>query len=380
MIQSLEIKNFRSLKDLTIRSLSNINLFTGKNNTGKSSILEAIALFASKGDINTIFQFLQERGESFIGDLDTSKDYTGLNIKALSSQFTDRIIGFKKEDSLTIGTIDNLLFGEERSNTNFLSIRFVKYRTEFLETDKVTDQGSSRRRVIEDNEVDTEILEYSIGLLIRFGNNSSLVPLERSRPFRFTSRNFGTPDNFQFIRTKNIEREINGKLWDNITLSEKENYVIEALKIIEPNVERIAFIEENLRERNAVIKLTNNKNVLPLKSMGDGLNRILTIILALVNSDNGYLFIDEFENGLHYSVQEKLWEVIFKISKLLNIQVFVTTHSEDCISSFESVLNRKINNLSGKLIRLELKENIIKQVEFSEKELKIASEQDIETR
>jgi len=114
--------------------------------------------------------------------------------------------------------------------------------------------------------------------------------------------------------------------------------------------------------------------------MGDGINRILTIILALVNADNGYLLIDEFENGLHYSVQEKLWNIIFNLSKKLGIQVFATTHSEDCIIGFETVLNNKTNQLEGKLIRLELIEGSVRQVEFNAKELKIANDENIETR
>jgi AAA15 family ATPase/GTPase len=114
--------------------------------------------------------------------------------------------------------------------------------------------------------------------------------------------------------------------------------------------------------------------------MGDGINRILTIILALVNADSGFLLIDEFENGLHYTVQEKLWSIIFQLSKELNIQVFVTTHSEDCIRGFQSALNRQENLSDGKLIRLDNENGIIKQVEFDAKELKIADEQDIEIR
>jgi AAA15 family ATPase/GTPase len=117
-----------------------------------------------------------------------------------------------------------------------------------------------------------------------------------------------------------------------------------------------------------------------LKSMGDGINRILTIILALVNSDNGFLLIDEFENGLHYSVQEKLWEIIFSLSEKLNIQVFATTHSEDSILGFESILNDKETQLEGKLIRLELTNGFVRQVEFNADELKIASDGNIETR
>jgi AAA15 family ATPase/GTPase len=113
--------------------------------------------------------------------------------------------------------------------------------------------------------------------------------------------------------------------------------------------------------------------------MGDGINRILSIVLAAVNADNGVLLIDEFENGLHHSVQQQLWEVIFKLSELLNIQVFVTTHSNDCISGFEEVLNQE-SGASGKLIRLERKTAGIRTVEFDSKELEIATDNNIETR
>jgi AAA15 family ATPase/GTPase len=114
--------------------------------------------------------------------------------------------------------------------------------------------------------------------------------------------------------------------------------------------------------------------------MGDGINRVLTIILALVNADNGYLLIDEFENGLHHTIQEKLWKIIFSLSQTLNIQVFATTHSEDCIVGFGNVLNSLDNSFYGKLIRLDNDNGVIKQVEFDAKELKIATDNDIEIR
>jgi AAA15 family ATPase/GTPase len=56
----------------------------------------------------------------------------------------------------------------------------------------------------------------------------------------------------------------------------------------------------------------------------------------MVNAQDGYLLIDEFENGLHYSVQEQVWEVVFTLAKSLNVQVFATTHSSDCIKAFGS--------------------------------------------
>lgn len=187
--------------------------------------------------------------------------------------------------------------------------------------------------------------------------------------------------NVEFIRTGySDDTNNNATLFDNITLTDKEKYIIDGLKIIEPTTEKITFIGKNSKDRIPVIKLSNHGNVLPLKSMGDGINRILTIILALVNCENGFLLIDEFENGLHYTVQKQLWKIIFNLAGRLNVQVFVTTHSEDCISSFQQVLNGPSENVKGKLIRLDNVNGLIKQTEFSPKELKIANEQDIEVR
>jgi AAA15 family ATPase/GTPase len=377
MLDSLDIKNYRNLKDLRINSLGRVNLVTGKNNTGKSTILEAIAIYATKGDLNLIYQLLGERGEIY-RQTEANKNATESNIRALSSLFTNRKISFDKDDAISIGSIESTLFGDEKSIEKSVSLRFVKY---FEELQKDNQGGIiSRRRIALESEIDKQLANYKVGVEIRVGNSSFTLPLDEDRPYRFGFRGLGTNESFQFIRTRNIDREINGKLWDNITLTEKEQFVIEALKIIEPATERIAFIGENPRERTAVIKLSNTPNVLPLRSMGDGLNRILTIILALVNSDNGFLLIDEFENGLHHTVQEQLWNIIFNLAQKLNIQIFVTTHSEDCISGFENILNSPDNSLDGKLIRLDNENGTIKQVEFNASELKIANDNDIEIR
>ena len=380
MLDSIDIKNYRNLKELRLSSLRRINLITGKNNTGKSTLLEAIAIYASKGSLPLIQQLLGDRGENF-RPLE-NKNFVDLNIKALSSLFTNRIFSFKKTDSISIGSIENTLFGSEEIYADSVGIRFVRY---FDKVTQVPDKANlntfirSERTIAEDI-AESQAGEYKIGLEMRSGSSSYILSLDEDRPFRFGYKVLENNERLEYIRTRNIDKDINGRLWDNIILTEKEAYVIEALKIIEPNTERIAFIEENQKERTAVIKLTNSNSVVPLKSMGDGINRILTIILALVNADGGFLLIDEFENGLHHTVQEKLWNIIFNLSKRLKIQVFATTHSEDCISGFENVLNDDNNSLEGKLIRLDNEKGTIRQVEFNAKELKIASDNDIEIR
>ena len=82
--------------------------------------------------------------------------------------------------------------------------------------------------------------------------------------------------------------------------------------------------------------------------------RALGISLALVNVKDGILLIDEFENGLYYSVQPELWQFIFRVARRLNVQVFATTHSWDCIEAFQKAASTD-KQAEGFLIRLESK-------------------------
>ncbi len=65
------------------------------------------------------------------------------------------------------------------------------------------------------------------------------------------------------------------------------------------------------------------------------MGRLLGVALALVNASDGVLLIDEIESGLHYTVQADMWRLIFRVAHRLNVQVFATTHSWDCIEAFQ---------------------------------------------
>ena len=87
--------------------------------------------------------------------------------------------------------------------------------------------------------------------------------------------------------------------------------------------------------------------------MGDGIKRILLIALSLANAKNKILLIDEIEMGLHHTVLEKLWKLIFTYAKLWDIQVFVTTHSQDAIRTFYYVASEEEYKNEGKYFRLQ---------------------------
>ena len=351
-------------------------------------MLEAISVYAKRGDFSWIYRLLDERGETyklkkstrqFVESGQSAKD----NLSVFSSLFTDRKISFEPENAVFIGSLENTLFGHEESSAEYVSFRFVKYFEETSKTENIEILSTRMiRKILEESEAN-ENLDFQIGVELRNDRFSRVYPLNNDFALRQVSlRNISSPDNIQYIRPREIDGDSNTSLWDGITLTEKEKYVIDALKIIEPLVERIAFVsDEHLsRVRTSVVKLKNYTDPIPLRSMGDGINRILSIVLALVNSDRGFLLIDELENGLHHSVQEQLWKIIFQLSKQLDVQVFATTHSNDCIRGFENVLNEEGNTIEGKLIRLENKNGQIRQVEFDAEELKTATEHAIEIR
>jgi len=384
MIDSIEIRNYRNLKELKINSFARVNLITGKNNVGKSSLLEAIAIYVSKADLSMLYELLNERGE-YYNQPDKSNNFLGTNEKTLSSIFSDRKTSYNKENGVIIRI-------KERGNsetTNALHMHFVYYIEEsnpqIENGSKIFSTGHKIKIIDEgsyDDIVNYNLADYHIGFVIELVMGMGgrvFLSLESANPLL---QNYKIPvvNNIQFIRTRNIEKENNGKLWDSVTLTPKEEYVIDALKIIEPNTERIAFIDDSSVQRRPIIKLKNNNNLFPIKSMGDGINRIFTIILAMVNAENGYLLIDEFENGLHHTVQTKLWEIIFKLSERLNVQVFATTHSNDSIRSFEQVLNSKDDKTLGKFIRLDYKKGQIRETELGADDLEVVVDHNIEMR
>ena len=190
------------------------------------------------------------------------------------------------------------------------------------------------------------------------------------------------PVAFEFVGPYGGEKTATlGTLWDKIALSDRENDVVEALRIIDPGISAVSMVggDGRLRpRRTAIVRSSNISRPVPLRSFGDGLNRLFGIVLSLVNAKDGILLIDEFENGMHYSVQLNVWRTIFALAQKLDIQVFATSHSWDAIEAFQQAAAETPEE--GTLVRLVRKgEDIIPTV-LHKDELKVAVRERIEAR
>ena len=166
------------------------------------------------------------------------------------------------------------------------------------------------------------------------------------------------------------------KLWEKIALTDDEDNVVLILKILEKDIDRVDVLESGAR-----VKLANVKNPLPLSNLGEGATRLLALSLALISAKNKLLLIDEFESGLHYSVQEQLWDIVFEYAKKWDIQVFATTHSMDTVKAFYYVQEKKEYDGLGKFYRLQRsRKGDIEAITYDENKLEFALEHQLDPR
>jgi AAA15 family ATPase/GTPase len=380
MLKSLVIKNFRSLANFEVAKLGRVNLIVGKNNSGKSSVLEALRIYAGSAHQELLEKIAQEHDERHFLDKNIKE---GIEVSLpYEDLFTGRKFP-KEEKPIVIGEIEN---------ENALKIYHV-YRVEkdYIATDEEGNKETIKRPV---SITSLELTEHrSIlgeGLLIKKKNNAVNIDFNVISP---DFRRFATVDDplpCSFIPTQLISMNELASDWDSIALTEAEETIKDAMKIILPEFENLIFVNDSAYGENkairriAKVKIKGLSHPVPLKSLGDGMLRILQLVLKIFPAKGGFFLIDEFENGLHYSVQEKIWALLFDVAQKLDIQVFATTHSWDCIESFSKVA---ISNKSsqGVLFRVgkSAKKTDLGQViatVFDESELQTITQADMEIR
>lgn len=379
MIYSFFIKNFRIFEVLEIEQFSSVNLVVGKNNSGKSCLLEALHIYASDANPRTLVDILMARDEhwqSYVKQQERTGPQYGLTVKTSETETSLRHLfhGYSMPKAGKPG----IELGPCIPERDRIQIVNQAYQL-------VDNQDGRRLRVpVVQEELFADIVDLQLALEIRtVDKNEYLLPLaidpsssEYKRQVMFRTREPRFP--VQIVPTGSVNENLLAQLWDAINLTDLQGEVVSCLQLIDESIKDVAFVGEG-RSRIAIVRKNGGQERLPLKNMGDGMLRLFHIILAIVNAKNGLILIDEFENGLYWGVQPKLWETIFRISERLSVQVFATTHSTDCIRAFESVW--KSNEAKGTFHRIDRgRNNQIKCVSYKLETLSDAIEMDVEVR
>ena len=192
---------------------------------------------------------------------------------------------------------------------------------------------------------------------------------------------WSSPIGCQFLGPGLLSDEEIVRSWNAIALTEDEDRAVQALRLIFGNdLERVAVRRDEISDtehvQRVVARLRGQARPVPLQSLGDGALHLAGVALALTNSRDGFLLIDEAENGIHHSVQRDYWRMVFETAHANNVQVLATTHSFDCLRGFSQAMT-DCEKVDGALVRLERENGTLRAVEYSERNIKAAAKQRI---
>ncbi len=346
LLPSLEVTNFRAFRHLRIERLARVNLIVGKNNVGKTSVLEALWLYARRGDPGAIWEQLAVREESVMRSASPGLSPSLIAIRNLFSQRPDVVA---QGGTLTIGS------------------------------DAVPDQ---RLTIAIEHQADPSPQQRGSlpFFVLRIGDKTHLsTELMQSMPDISTLPGI-THIPHTIIAARGLTPQYVTALWDKIALTNLEEDVVAALRILTPEIERVNMLADPAvgPQRIAMARVQGNGQPISLRSYGDGMFRLFVLAGALVNAPQGILLVDEIENGLHYSALPDMWRLIFEVAARLNIQVFATTHSWDCIEAFQIAAATTAEE--GEVIRLGWKGRDVVATLFDEQELALIARDQIEVR
>ncbi len=355
MIQSVRIKNFKNFKDTTIDGFTKLNIITGENNAGKSNLLEALYCLVGKDmhpctNILEIYDNIRKEpltSESkslmFYG-LDTEKKIqittTLENNQTLDLQI--KFIANEKQKVIESQIIPTVEHAQEFSRLNFtLKKNNKEIYNDHLNITKIPNfppipNQSGYNRQFKNFEP-SQLQE-----LLPFESAAIITPSDVAR-----KRDVINPNTIH-IMNPNIIQAVRKILDDN----QLEKRLNQSLNQFDKNIQAIRFNANNQLK----LEVKNIKEKVPLSMFGDGLMKYLYIVSAFIANNATTIYIDEVENGLHFSCMRLLLEEIIDFinnNKDHNLQVFMTTHSQEFVEILDQVIKEKNFANQAKLFCLE---------------------------
>lgn len=347
MFKSLEINGFRCFRELRVEPLTRVNLFVGQNNAGKTSLLDAVELVAI-GGVEGLVRSSVRRGEWIQGRFDSGEEF--------KEHVVDPSHLFFGHD-LRVGKIFKIQAyggpeGWIQCSVENASAQESVIRTLYLQSHVTTEQKAHQRLTIS-----------PLG---------GVLPPPRRSPEPNPRVNF--------LAAESTEPARLGQLWDALVLTPEEDEVIKSLRVIAPDIERLAFLSESRStSTNVLLKLKGFEQRLPLGTLGGGLRHLLALVLNLLSARGGFLLVDEIDTGLHYSVMVDMWRLLIESSKRLGIQVFATSHSLDCVRALAR-LRRRYPETAAAVTLHRVEKDALTTVVYDADEIVVAAEGHIEVR
>jgi len=348
MFRNIEIHRFRGIKDARIGGLKRINLFFGKNNCGKSSLLDSVFLIA--GLTNPKLPL----------NINILRDYRKL-------EKSDMLLDFYGLDSAIPISIK-----AENEETRELTISIIE-------------SSSSRVDLLgDDNNISSTDYDNKYGLVLKCRINDmsyeSAIVMSRRREDVLEQKikldsHYKEQLSCRYLNPRyNFYTSIEGLV--SVIQNKDEKFILDALRMIEPKLNDLVLSQDEV-----LVDIGYNKRI-PINLMGDGARKILSILTTIYECKNGIVLIDEISNGFHYSVMKELWQVVIDAAVKNNVQIFATTHDIDSIKGLrDAAINSEEDSEQISCYKLQKsKDSELKLYHYSLDSVDYSLNQEIEIR
>lgn len=374
MLTSLRIQGFRGFADYSVEHLARVNLFVGANNSGKTSILEAAETLLGRGRIESVIAGPLRREEGVFDQRQNPQAFE------LGHLFFGRPTAFPA--TFTVSGVN----GEAQAVKVLLELDVGSDE----EGGKTSERRQRRLDLDQEQPLGSQLmLETEFEFTQAKQSFVQRVPVEEIP--RLLSRKWiraaavsplSAPSQqhpVNFIPTSGLSAQALAERWNRLALTPQEQFVVEAMQIIEPRTERLAFLQDPAQVPRVMLKMRDSLAPVPLGSMGEGMRRLLALAIGLGTSAGGCLVIDELDTGLHYGAMQRLWKLLIEGAKRLDVQVLATTHSLDCIRALAAFAEENPDHRDDVLLhRVEAKRD--RAITFTADEVCIAVRNESELR
>lgn len=304
MITSLKLNNFKSLESFELTDIKPIVLLSGGNNSGKTTILESLFLFFDHRSPDSFVKLSNFRGVSKpVTNVLWESLFFNMNV---NNPISISVIDDEVETSLSYSVDKNYVPSDASLHPDVLNKFVSAAKTSY----------SLKYSLAQDDY--EEIGHFTLsgaGILGNYSVKDGQTLKEMNHAL--------------FINNMIVTNDVSINDWfGQIELSGDKDRIIDILKIIEPKIVDVSSISIG---GQPTLYANISGKMLPLKLCGDGINRLLYIVSSIMENPSSVIFIDELETGFHYSLYSKIWEIIARVAKENNCQIFVSTHSIECI-------------------------------------------------
>lgn len=367
MVTKLNIDGFKGFQQFEISRLSRITLLGGRNNVGKTSILEALFMFHDRLNPQMILRQFAWRGVGTIAFNPESMWAPIFYNYDLDRKINISVVVNESEEKMTV-----------RFNPHYVPSSIQANIVPSLIQANITSPGLKPKQIRTDQEPEPS---YALDIIYdskEMKNQTAHLLMGVHGIGIYIDNAKMEQRHATFLAARgSVNPSEDAQKFGQLDIIGKQEKIIDFLRIIEPNLKSISSVAMgDISLIHGDIGLTRK---IPVAYMGEGISRLLSIILAIATSRDGIVIIDECENGIHYSAMPKIWEAIALAARENNCQVIGTTHSYECLEA-------AYNGISGTLaddfsyIRIDRTRDKITAKCFDHDLLKVAIDTNMEVR